>query len=207
VFLTTVSCASFLVEPLWLLVYSTSPVLLGNGEEEPRLSCAKLCGRFCDCPLAGKGDCSRLSQGIEAPRSVSTKVRADATPLTRGLGRRLTVPGASGFRDRYPARVVQSSSFEFGGHIGHGATVDEESTTKQEADQERLPGELYWEGIETVPGGARHSVSSPALYDCVPAREAAGTLSGSLGKRYRASPTARLSHPALKDRRFWGELP
>jgi hypothetical protein len=46
-----------------------------------------------------------------------------------------------------------------------------------------------------------------ALYDCVPAWEEAGTDSGSLGKRYRASPTARLSHPALKDLRFWGELP
>lgn len=46
-----------------------------------------------------------------------------------------------------------------------------------------------------------------ALYDCVPAREAAETRSGSPGKRYRASPTARLSHPALKDLRFWGELP
>jgi hypothetical protein len=86
--LCSVSCASFLVEPLWLLVYSTSPALLGNGEEEPRLSCAKLCGRFCDCPLAGKGDCSPLSQGIEAPRPVSTKVRADATcykQYTRGI--------------------------------------------------------------------------------------------------------------------------
>jgi hypothetical protein len=117
------------------------------------------------------------------------------------------VPGASGFCNRYPGRVVRSSSFEVGGHIEHGPIVDEESTTKQEAD--------LGDSLESCIGKAQSlRLAVPdtafrlrALYDCVPAREAAGTRSGSLGKGYRASPTARLSHPALKDLRFWGELP
>jgi hypothetical protein len=75
--------------------------------------------------------------------------------------------------DRHPARVVRSYSFEGGIHVKHGTTVDEESATKQEADQERLPGKLYWKITESALGGTRHSVSSPGSI-----RQCDGTGSG-----------------------------
>jgi hypothetical protein len=45
------------------------------------------------------------------------------------------------------------------------------------------------------------------LYDCVPSRGALETLSDFIGRSFRATPTTRISHLALKDLQFWRDLP
>jgi hypothetical protein len=45
------------------------------------------------------------------------------------------------------------------------------------------------------------------LYPCVPSRGAVGTRSNIIGRRFRATPTTRVSHLALKYLQFWQDLP
>jgi hypothetical protein len=46
-----------------------------------------------------------------------------------------------------------------------------------------------------------------ALYDCVPSRGPVGTRSDIFGRHFRATPTTRISHLALKHLQFWWDLP